>query len=342
MSQCACSQKTKEALEVFEELRTRKAEVDRLQRSQVERVRQEAELAQRQYMLVRPENRLVADNLERQWNQKLTELAEAEEQYRQTSRADGIAVSAEDRARIQSLVSDLPRVWNDPRTPSRERKRLLRFLVEDVTLLRGEVIRIHIRWKGGATTVLERPIPLRAPELRRTPASVVEIVRALAGQQTDSQIAGSLNSRGLRSGTGQSFSGVAVRRIRTTYGIESLMQRLRGSGWLTALEMAARLDIHRETAKRFAQEGVLRAVRADDRGQILMQLNSILLNGMASPAGVDLTTRYAALRASPRASGPSLITGSPLRTVTPVMSRPTSRLHSTLSPHRTAGAVFLP
>ena len=94
-------------------------------------------MQQRQYMLVRPENRLVADNLERQWNQKLTELAEAEEQYRQTSKADGIAVSAEDRARIQSLVSDLPRVWNDPRTPSRERKRLLRFLVDDVTLLRA-------------------------------------------------------------------------------------------------------------------------------------------------------------------------------------------------------------
>jgi hypothetical protein len=161
------------ALEVFEELRARKAEVDRLHRAQVERARQEAELAQRQYMLVRPENRLVADTLEREWNEKLRQLAEAEQEYIRVSESDAHTVSDEDRQRIQSLVSDLPRVWNDPRTPSRERKRMLRLLVDDVTLLREEVIRIQIRWKGGATTQMERPLPLNAADLKRTPAGIV-------------------------------------------------------------------------------------------------------------------------------------------------------------------------
>jgi hypothetical protein len=245
--------------------------VDRLRRAQVERTRQEAELAQRQYMLVRPENRLVADTLEREWNDKLRLLSDAEEEYRRTCGTDGSTVTDEDRQRIQSLVSDLPRVWNDPRTPSRERKRMLRLLIEDVTLLREDRIRIQIRWKGGATTELERPLPLRAADLRRTPATIVEAVRAFATEQTDAQIARSLQSRWLRSGTGKPFSAGMVRKVRIAYGIPSLVQHLSRLGWLTAKEIAAHLHVHPYTAKRFAQEGVLRAVRADDRGLILYE-----------------------------------------------------------------------
>jgi DNA invertase Pin-like site-specific DNA recombinase len=259
------------ALEVFEELRARRTETDRLHRAQVERVRQEAELAQQQYLLVRPENRLVADTLERQWNDKLRQLAEAEEEYARTSKTDAFAVSSEDRQRIQSLVSDLPRVWNDPRTPSRERKRMLRLLIEDVTLVRAEVVRIQIRWKGGATTELERPLPLSAPDLRRTPAGIVEIIRALTAEETDAAIARTLNARWLRSGTGNTFTASRVRNLRIARGIESLAQHLRRAGWLTATEIAAELHVHPSTAKRFAQEGVLRAIRADDRGQILYE-----------------------------------------------------------------------
>lgn len=259
------------ALEVFEELQARKAEVDRLHRAQVERARQEAELAQRQYMLVSPENRLVADTLEREWNEKLRQLAEAEQEYIRVSGSDAHAVSSKDKQRIQSLVSDLPRVWNDPRTPSRERKRMLRLLVEDVTLLREEVIRIQIRWKGGATTQMERPLPLNAADLRRTPSGIVELVRALATEQTDAQIARTLNARSLYSGTGMTFTAISVRRVRTAYRIKSLVEHLRRAGWLTATEMAALLHVHASTAKRFALEGVLRAVRADDRGQILFE-----------------------------------------------------------------------
>ena len=259
------------ALEVFEELRARKAEVDRLHRAQVERARQEAELAQHQFMLVRPENRLVADTLERQWNDKLRQLAEAEEHYSRISKSAPLSVSDEERQLIHGLVADLPRVWNDPRTPSRERKRMLRLLIEDVTLLRDQQIRIQIRWKGGATSQLERPLPLNAADLRRTPAGIIEIIRALATEQTDARIAQTLNSRWLRTGTGRAFTAAAVRRVRLAYSIESLAQHLLRAGWLTATQMAAQLNIHPETAKRFAHEGVLRALCADDRGQILYE-----------------------------------------------------------------------
>lgn len=259
------------ALEVFDELRARKAEVDRLRRAQVERAREEAELAQRQFLLVRPEHRLVADALERQWNEKLARLAEAEEEYRRATAVDGPELTAAARERIQALAADLPRVWHDPRTPMRERKRMLRLLVEDVTLLRTHVIQLHIRWKGGATTTLERPLPRSAPDLRRTSPAIVEMIRALATEQTDRQIGDTLNVRCLCSGTGKPFTRLVVRSLRKAYGIPSLTEHLRSAGWLTAPEIAAQLQVHSATAKRFAQEGVLRALRADDAGQLLFE-----------------------------------------------------------------------
>jgi hypothetical protein len=153
----------------------------------------------------------------------------------------------------------------------RERKRMLRLLIEDVTLVQDQAIQLHIRWKGGATTTLACPRPLGAPDLRRTPAATIEIVRALATEQTDGQIATTLNARWLRTGTGQPFHRVRVLVLRQAYGIPSFAQHLRGAGWLTAPQIAAYLGVHHTTAKRFACEGVLRAIRADDKGTILFE-----------------------------------------------------------------------
>lgn len=260
------------ALEVFDELRARQAEIDRLRRAQVERAREEAELAQRQFLLVRPEHRLVADSLEQQWNEKLARLADLEEADRQASQGDRATLTAEDRARVHALVTDLPRVWHDPRTPMRDRKRMLRLLIDDVTLRRGDrTIQIQICWKGGATTALERPRPLGAPDLRRTPAATVEMIRALATEQTDGQIADTLNGRSLRSGTGQAFTRLRVRTLRDAYAIPSVGEHLRAAGWLTSAEIAAQLQVHPSTAKRFAREGVLHGRRADDAGRLLFE-----------------------------------------------------------------------
>jgi len=260
------------ALEVWEELRARQAEVDRLRRAQVARTREEAELAQRQFLLVRPEHRLVADSLERQWNEALRRLAAAEEEYRRATTTTAPALTEADRARIHALASDLPRVWHDPRTPMRERKRMLRLLIEDVTLLRRErLIQLQLRWKGGATMTLDRPLPLSAPDLRRTPAAIVERIRELATEQTDGQVAATLNGHTLRSGTGQPFSRRVIRHIRQSYEIPGLAAHLQKAGWLTTAEIATQLRLHASTAKRWAREGLLRAVRADDKGFLLFE-----------------------------------------------------------------------
>ena len=259
------------AVEVFEELRSRAAEVDRAKRAQIARLREDAELAQRQFLLVRPENRLVADNLERHWNEALQRLAAAEEAYAGADKTRTPPVTPEMKERVAALVADLPRVWNDPRTPARDRKRMLRLLIEDVTLLRDDVVRVSIRWRGGATRRIECPLPLTAPDLRRTPAAVVEQVRALATEQTDAQIADTLNRQCLRTGTGLLFSRRRIRMLREAYDINSYAEHLIAACWLTVPQMAQLLDVHPATAKRFAHQGVLRAVRADDKGTILFE-----------------------------------------------------------------------
>jgi hypothetical protein len=138
------------ALTVQQQLQARLEESDRLRKQHVDRARYEAELAQRRYMRVDPENRLVADSLEADWNQKLRALGEAQQEYEQRREQDRRILADEQRSAILALAQDFPRLWNDPETEDRDRKRMIRLLVEDVTMVRGEQICLHLRFRGGA------------------------------------------------------------------------------------------------------------------------------------------------------------------------------------------------
>ena len=126
------------ALAVQQELGARAEEADRLRRQQVERARYEADLAQRRYMRVDPNNRLVADALEADWNQRLRALTEAQEESERQHQSDGLVLDEQQRSEILALATDFPRLWRDANTPDRERKRMVRLMLEDVTLLKGE------------------------------------------------------------------------------------------------------------------------------------------------------------------------------------------------------------
>jgi hypothetical protein len=160
-------------LSVQQEVQTRIDEVDRLRRKKVERARYESDLAQRRYMHVDPANRLVADSLEAEWNSRLRALNEAQEEYERLRQADHATVDEAQRARIEALASDFPRLWQDAKTPDRERKRMVRLILEDVTLIKRDQITMHVRFKGGATRSFTLPRPLRAHELRKTSEAVI-------------------------------------------------------------------------------------------------------------------------------------------------------------------------
>ena len=243
------------ALEVFEELRRRDEEIDGVRRSQVERVRQEARLAERQFLLANPENRLVAETLEKRWNEKLRELAAAEEAYHAWRENKVAPLAAEARTQVLELARDFPAVWNHPRTTARERKRMLRLLIEDVTLRRGQDISVQIRWRGGATEQWRLPLPLSAPELRRTPAELVEEITVLARTHPDDQIARILREQGKTSGTGLPLTHDRIFRIRKLKDIPSCQVQLRGAGLLTSRALMRKYGIGPATLQKWRASG---------------------------------------------------------------------------------------
>jgi DNA invertase Pin-like site-specific DNA recombinase len=142
------------ALAVQQEIDAREAETERLYQLQVERARYESTLAERRYKAVDPDNRLVAGTLETEWNDKLRRVRETE-QENERLRLARQAVSAHTREQILRLANDFPQMWQDPKTPDRERKRMARLLIEDVTLIRSpEQVTAHMRFKGGAVQTI--------------------------------------------------------------------------------------------------------------------------------------------------------------------------------------------
>ena len=121
-------------------MQSRSDEADRLRRLQVERARYESELARRRFLRVDPDNRLVAASLEAEWNAKLGALSEAEQNYERQRQADQLKFSEAQREQILALASNFPRLWNDPATANRERKRMVRLPIEDITIRKGEQI----------------------------------------------------------------------------------------------------------------------------------------------------------------------------------------------------------
>jgi hypothetical protein len=259
-------------LTVQQELQTRLDETDRLHRRAVERARYEADLARRRYLHVDPANRLVADELEAHWNRALQQVTEAQAIYERQQQADRVAVDADARARILALATDFPRLWRDPHTPERERKRMVRLLMDDVTLIKTAAgLTTHIRFRGGATTTLTLARALNAWQQRETSTEIVALIDQLLDQHTDGRVATILNTEGYLSGTGRPFQGRIVQHIRHDYRLRSRYERLRARGMLTQDEIASRLHVTAATVKVWARHGLLPRHLCNDKGECLYE-----------------------------------------------------------------------
>ena len=259
------------ALRVQEELETRLDEADRLRHKQVERARYEADVTRRRYMQVDPDNRLVADALEAEWNENLRVLADVQEQYEKQRSADRRTFGEEQQARILGLATDFPRLWHDSRTPQRDRKRMVRLLIEDVTLVKNDDIAAHVRFRGGMTTSLSLPIPPSAWQMRQTAAEVVTQIDRLLDEHTEGEIAAILNARGVTSGEGKAFHRLIVKHLRRDYNLKSRRQRLRENGMLTLKEIACMLRVATATVKQWRNHGLLRVKHHNDKGECLYE-----------------------------------------------------------------------
>ncbi len=259
------------ALQVQDELAARAGEADLWRAQRVQRAREEADLARQRFMQTHPDNRMVANVLEAEWNAKLRALDEAQRELECSRAEPGQRLDDRQRERILALVSDFPRLWNDPATPHRERKRMARLLIEDVTLTKA-TRSLGVRLRGGATRQLTwKPGPL-ASEIHKTSNDVVAEVDRLLNDHTIGEIATILNERGYRSGYGHAFNPMLVRVVRDKYALKSRHQRLRELGLLTALEAANRLGVSDETVYRWHRAGLLRGHAYNDKPGYLFEL----------------------------------------------------------------------
>jgi hypothetical protein len=259
------------ALAVEAELAARADETDRLRHQQVERARYEADLAQRRFLRVDPDNRLVADVLEAEWNARLRTLAETQDELARARATTRRGLSEEECATIRALATDFPRLWRDPRTPDRERKRLARLLLEDVTLRKGDHLVVQVRFRGGATETLSLPRPRPVVLDRQTDPAIVALLDHLLETHTDAEAATALTAAGYHSRDGRVFHGALVAGLRCSHRLASYRERLQARGWLTERAMAVRLGISPQTVEAWWRRGYLRAVRANDKGERLYE-----------------------------------------------------------------------
>lgn len=192
-------------------------------RLEVERARYEAQRAERRYRAVEPENRLVARGLEAEWEKCLRALSVAETELAHREKERPRELSSEEKERLRTLSTDLEKVWSASTTTDRDRKELLRALLEEVNIKKTEPqaqkALLTLRWKGGAIIELEIGLKRRYVPPLRTDEGTIELVRRLAQFYPDPMIAGILNRQGRRTATGDRFTGHRIHGLRTYWKV---------------------------------------------------------------------------------------------------------------------------
>jgi len=176
----------------------------------------------------------------------------------------------EGKLSIRALAADLPALWHDPATPTRERKRLIRLLVTDVTLIRGnEYITAHVLLPGGQQHTLTVPRPLTAYEQHTTTAATVALINELMAEHTYDEAVTILRERNIRSGWGKAFTVASLRALCRARNIPSLRDRLQDAGMLTLTQVADDLRVAPATVKIWQRAGLITGRRVDGRREYL-------------------------------------------------------------------------
>ncbi len=250
------------ALAAADEVADRRARSIRAAQLAVERARYDADRAERALAAVEPENRLVARTLEARWETKLVVLTEADAAL---SAALADTAPLPPRADLEALAADLPALWAAESTSDRDRKRLLRTLVADITVLpepERSKLRVGIRWHSGVADELTVARPGRVYEQRATDPAAVALARELGPSLTNNELAAALNAAGHTTGTGQPFDRVAATNLR--YGHRIGAPRTLEPGELTVAAVAARLEVTTGTLHYWINHDQLPARRCHD------------------------------------------------------------------------------
>jgi excisionase family DNA binding protein len=248
------------ALAAADEVAGRHQRVSRAAELAVERARYDADRAERAFCACEPENRLVARSLEARWEARLAALAEAEQALQAATES---LPPLPGRAELEKLAADLPALWHAPATSNKDRKRLLRTLIADVTLLPEPdqaKVRIGIRWHTGATDELRVTRAVHPGTARRSPSPAVAMVRRLGPATPGAELAAQLNAAGLTTGNGRPFDVKAVQWIRHAYHIPA--PPAYADGEISVAEAARRLGCSTTVIYHWIHTGQLTARRS--------------------------------------------------------------------------------
>jgi hypothetical protein len=255
----------------------------------LEAARYAAQRAQKQYDATDPDNRLVADELERRWNQALQRVHEIQGRIDQHIHGHR-QIPAPPREAFETLAADLEVVWNDPHADGRVKKRLVRTLIHevivDVDAEAGEIILV-IHWKGGVHTELRLPRRRRGQNSAQTPKDVIEAVRVLARICSDDLLASTLNRHGLLTGRGNRWTRERVTALRTRHDIPCYDgDRRESEGWMNLTEAASVLGISARTLRLAVERGAIEAEHPLADGPWVFQRSAL-----DTPAAATLLAR---------------------------------------------------
>lgn len=262
------------ALAALKELEQEYESLRRQWQLRLERVRYETERAQRQYSAVEPENRLVARNLERHWEEKLREVEKVEQEYETWLRQNRLTLTDEDRRDILALGEDLPRLWYAPSTTAADRKQILRLLIKEVVVDRNKArgkAWFQINWQTGAISEhwFIRPV-LSYDEYVELEALEQRVRELLAEQKKDGEIAEILNAEGFRTARRELFKSTTIYSLRRRWDLPA--SRMIGfyparwkDGTYSVPGAAAALGVSRETVRNWIRAGHLEGGREGEK-----------------------------------------------------------------------------
>jgi len=260
------------AISVQHEIIKRAQQADQLLRRQVERAQYDADLARRRVMSVEPENRLVAQTLEQEWNEKLILLEQAKLDYDGKRSHHRSVFDRAQQGALRSIAADFAHIWHHPATSYQHKKRMIRLLIEDVTLTRnGDQVDVYIRFRTG--TVIKHLFTVPSPGRRTTDISsdIMQQIEHLASTHTAGEMATQLNAAGLIHPTRGTFNTNAVVYLLQRFNLPNLKQRLKTSGYLSQHEIAKRCGVTTQTVQRWRRQGWLKARRYNDQPEYLYE-----------------------------------------------------------------------
>ena len=276
----------REACEVRLEVQRRWDESERALALRVERAEYEAQLMMRRYLACDPDNALVRVELERAYNELLVEVARAQDALEAERLAHSPETEDEVLARVEGLEQDFRAVWDDPEGDAKTKKRLLRTIVDSVTLTRvgdAGTCLVQVLYSGGGTDEFTAPCTFYGPN--SISWRVRNYLTEHGTEHTASELAEGLNSLGLLRTNGNAWTTDEVTKYMHNAGIETKRQHYEGLGWIYAKDLAAAIGISKPSLGARVKRGLY-------DGMYVMVTDTIMMFAPEAVGAVETKGRW--------------------------------------------------